>query len=105
MSEPFFSSYGDHAYGLQFHIEVTKETVPEWASIPAYAAALEGALGSGAAERLKEKVGRRSAATQSGRSYDLRQSQINVVLAPIFLLARCLFPCRCGAWGISSLQS
>jgi len=56
MSEPFFSSYGDHAYGLQFHIEVTKETVPEWASIPAYAAALEGALGSGAAERLKEKV-------------------------------------------------
>ena len=48
--------YGDHAYGLQFHVEVTKETVPEWSSIPAYAAALKKALGAGAAQTLKEKV-------------------------------------------------
>jgi GMP synthase-like glutamine amidotransferase len=48
--------YGDRAYGLQFHVEVTKETVPEWSSIPAYAAALEKALGAGAAQALKEKV-------------------------------------------------
>jgi GMP synthase-like glutamine amidotransferase len=44
--------YGDYAYGLQFHIEVTKDTVPEWASIPAYAAA----LGAGTVQTLKEKV-------------------------------------------------
>jgi hypothetical protein len=37
--------YGEHAYGLQFHVEVTKDTVSEWASIPAYAVALEKALG------------------------------------------------------------
>jgi GMP synthase-like glutamine amidotransferase len=44
--------YGDHAYGLQFHIEVTNDTVPEWASIPAYAAA----LGAGTVQTLKEQV-------------------------------------------------
>jgi GMP synthase-like glutamine amidotransferase len=44
--------YGDYAYGLQFHVEVTKETVPEWASIPAYAAA----LGAGAVQTLTEQV-------------------------------------------------
>lgn len=44
--------YGDYAYGLQFHIEVTKDTVPEWASIPAYAAA----LGAGTVQTLKEEV-------------------------------------------------
>ena len=48
--------YGDHAYGLQFHVEITKETVSEWASIPAYAVALEKALGAGAVQTLKEKV-------------------------------------------------
>jgi GMP synthase-like glutamine amidotransferase len=44
--------YGNHAYGLQFHIEVTKDTVAEWASIPAYAAA----LGAGTVQRLEEDV-------------------------------------------------
>jgi GMP synthase-like glutamine amidotransferase len=44
--------YGDHAYGLQFHIEVTKDTVSDWASIPAYAAA----LGAGTVQTLKEEV-------------------------------------------------
>jgi GMP synthase-like glutamine amidotransferase len=61
--------YGDHAYGLQFHVEVTKDTVPEWASIAAYAAALEKALGSGAARTLADE--RSPAATQSGRPHDL----------------------------------
>jgi len=35
---------------------VTKDTVPEWASIVAYAAALEKALGSGAARTLADEV-------------------------------------------------
>ena len=44
--------YGDRAYGLQFHIEVTKDTVAEWASIPAYAAA----LGAGTVQTLEDNV-------------------------------------------------
>jgi GMP synthase-like glutamine amidotransferase len=48
--------YGDHAYGLQFHVEVTKDTVPEWAAIPEYAAALEKAMGTGGAHTLTEQV-------------------------------------------------
>jgi len=48
--------YGEHAYGLQFHVEVTKDTVSEWASIPAYAVALEKALGAGAVQTLEENV-------------------------------------------------
>jgi len=33
---------------IQFHIEVTEHTVKEWGAVPAYATALEAALGSGA---------------------------------------------------------
>ena len=34
-----------HAYGMQFHVEVTAETVQTWATIPEYARALTDALG------------------------------------------------------------
>jgi GMP synthase-like glutamine amidotransferase len=37
--------YGQHAYGMQFHVEVTGETVQNWAVIPEYARALADALG------------------------------------------------------------
>ena len=51
---------GSCAYGIQFHVEVTHETVPQWAAIPAYKAALEKVLGAGAASKLevetKEKL-------------------------------------------------
>lgn len=36
---------GRAAYGLQYHVELTEATVPEWQAIPAYAASLEQALG------------------------------------------------------------
>jgi GMP synthase-like glutamine amidotransferase len=45
--------YGERAYGFQFHVEITDQTVADWAAIPAYARALEKALGDGAVERLK----------------------------------------------------
>lgn len=48
--------YGDHAYGFQFHVELTEQTVADWAAIPVYAAALEAALGEGAVDRLKRGV-------------------------------------------------
>jgi GMP synthase-like glutamine amidotransferase len=45
-------SYGERAFGLQFHVEATPTTVRDWGAIPAYAAALERSLGPGALERL-----------------------------------------------------
>jgi GMP synthase-like glutamine amidotransferase len=49
--------FEDHAYGLQFHVEITSATVAEWAEIPAYACSLSDAMGPGAVERLKTEVG------------------------------------------------
>lgn len=48
--------YGRVAYGLQCHVEVTSDTVSEWAAIPTYARALEGAMGQGAVRRLEHSV-------------------------------------------------
>jgi GMP synthase-like glutamine amidotransferase len=39
---------GECAWGIQFHCEVTAETVPEWGRVPAYREALEAALGADA---------------------------------------------------------
>jgi GMP synthase-like glutamine amidotransferase len=44
---------GSHAYGLQYHIELTPETVTKWAAVPTYAASLDRALGTGALSRLE----------------------------------------------------
>lgn len=38
--------YGAHAYGFQFHCELTPSTVSDWEAIPDYKASLEQALGS-----------------------------------------------------------
>ncbi len=48
--------YGAHAYGMQFHVEINKDTVGEWAEISAYAASLEKAMGPGAVGRLADEV-------------------------------------------------
>lgn len=48
--------YGPHAYGLQYHVEITATTVEEWSDIPEYRAGLERMLGAGAAVRLGETV-------------------------------------------------
>jgi GMP synthase-like glutamine amidotransferase len=50
--------FGDRAYGLQSHVEVTRETVADWAAIPEYARALETALGAGAVDRVAADVAR-----------------------------------------------
>ena len=36
---------GRHAYGLQYHVELTPTTVGEWVAVPAYQASLERVLG------------------------------------------------------------
>jgi GMP synthase-like glutamine amidotransferase len=44
--------WGQRAYGLQFHLEVSSALAAEWAAVPAYAEALERTLGPGALPRL-----------------------------------------------------
>ena len=47
---------GQRAYGLQFHVELTADTVAEWAKVPAYKESLECALGVGALARLESDI-------------------------------------------------
>ena len=44
------------AFSAQFHVEVEADTVDNWAKIPEYAGALENALGSDGAAKLKADV-------------------------------------------------
>ena len=49
-----FSS--EKAFGLQFHVEQTNETVPQWACVPEYKSALENTLGPNALKKFKDDV-------------------------------------------------
>ena len=44
--------YQNHAYGIQFHIEIKKTTVNEWGCVPEYKKALEDQLGNNALENF-----------------------------------------------------
>ena len=44
--------YQNHAYGIQFHIEIKDTTVNEWGCVPEYKTALEKQLGTGALEKF-----------------------------------------------------
>ena len=46
--------YQDHAYGIQFHIEIKDTTVNEWGCVPEYEKALEEQLGKGALKKFDE---------------------------------------------------
>ena len=48
--------YMDHAYGIQFHIEIKKDTVSQWSCVPEYEKALEESLGYGALEKFEENA-------------------------------------------------
>jgi GMP synthase-like glutamine amidotransferase len=52
--------WGRRAYGVQFHLEVSREMAEEWARVPAYASALEEVLGPGSADALVDEVAARS---------------------------------------------
>ncbi len=47
---------GDRAYGFQYHVELTEQTVPEWGSVPAYQVALEKTMGPGALDALQQSA-------------------------------------------------
>ena len=44
--------FQEHAYGIQFHIEIKDTTVNEWGCIPEYKSALESQLGEGALQKF-----------------------------------------------------
>jgi GMP synthase-like glutamine amidotransferase len=44
--------YQNHAYGIQFHIEIKDTTVKEWGCVPEYKKALEDQLGDDALEKF-----------------------------------------------------
>jgi hypothetical protein len=41
---------------LQFHVEQTNETVPQWDCVPEYKSALKKTLGSNALEKFRKEV-------------------------------------------------
>ena len=47
---------GARAFSIQYHVEITADTVPEWAAIPAYRDALETRLGAGALARFEAEA-------------------------------------------------
>jgi len=46
--------YKNHAYGIQFHIEIKDTTVSEWGCVPEYKKALEDQLGSDALKKFDQ---------------------------------------------------
>ena len=48
--------YKNHAYGIQFHIEIKDTTVNEWGCVPEYKSALEEQLGVGALEKFDKEA-------------------------------------------------
>jgi GMP synthase-like glutamine amidotransferase len=48
--------YQNHAYGIQFHIEIKDTTVNEWGCVPEYKSALEEQLGEGALEKFDKEA-------------------------------------------------
>jgi len=46
--------YKNHAYGIQFHIEIKNNTVSQWACVPEYETALEDSLGKGALQKFDQ---------------------------------------------------
>jgi GMP synthase-like glutamine amidotransferase len=49
---------GHYAYGLQFHMELTRTSATEWAQYPEYVASLERALGQGALPAMQDDIAR-----------------------------------------------
>ena len=48
--------YKNHAYGIQFHIEIKKTTVSDWGCVPEYKSALEAQFGDGALEKFDQEA-------------------------------------------------
>jgi GMP synthase (glutamine-hydrolysing) len=54
--------FGETAYGVQFHVEVTDRMLADWHEVPAYAASAQAVLGDGGFRQLAAEFGAASAA-------------------------------------------
>ena len=48
--------FAGHACSIQYHIEITGDTVPQWGTVPAYEQALEQAMGEGALSAFEARA-------------------------------------------------
>ena len=48
--------YQNHAYGIQFHIEIKNDTVSQWGCVPEYEKALNDTLGEGALNKFDKEA-------------------------------------------------
>jgi len=48
--------YQNHAYGIQFHIEIKNDTVSQWGCVPEYEKALSDTLGEGALNKFDKEA-------------------------------------------------
>ena len=48
--------YMNHAYGIQFHIEIKNDTVAQWSCVPEYEKALNETLGNGALVKFESEA-------------------------------------------------
>lgn len=60
---------GDAAWGIQYHLEMTADTVRQWGEVPAYGCALDATLGPGSLPRLD----REAAAHMAGFNREARR--------------------------------
>lgn len=77
-------SIGETALSVQYHMEITPSTVPEWGAVPAYKAALERTLGPGALEELEAAA----RAHMAGFNRDARRLYDNWMSAALGQTAR-----------------
>ena len=70
--------YKNHAYGIQFHIEIKKNTVKDWGCIPEYKLALEEILGDGALVKF-DKLAQNNMKQMNFLAYTLYKNFIKLI--------------------------
>ena len=70
--------YKNHAYGIQFHIEIKDNTVGDWGCVPEYKSALEDSLGEGALE-IFDKLAKKNMGQMNFLASILYKNFINLV--------------------------
>ena len=62
--------YKNHAYGIQFHIEIKSNTVSQWGCVPEYENALEDSMGKGALKKF-DKVAQENMTAMNNNAENL----------------------------------
>ena len=62
--------YKNHAYGIQFHIEIKSNTVSQWGCVPEYENALEDSMGKGALKKF-DKVAQENMSAMNNNAESL----------------------------------